>query len=40
MDIGVLNQLGYGEVIEIYLWLTIMYTGKSFIDEWFNGRLK
>ena len=38
MDIGVLNQLGYGEVIEISLWLTIMYTGKSFIDEWFNGR--
>ena len=35
-----LNQLGYGEVIEISLWLTIMYTGKSFIDEWFNGRLK
>ena len=40
MDIGVLNQLGYGEVIEISLWLAVMYTGKSFIDEWFNRRLK
>ena len=40
MDIGVLNTLGYGEVIEISLWITVMYTGKGFIDEFFNRRLK
>ena len=25
---------------EISLWITIMYVGKGFIDEFFNGRLK
>jgi len=40
MDIGTLNTLGYGEVIEISLWLAVMYAGKGFIDEFFNGRLK
>ena len=40
MDIETLNYLGYGEVFEISLWLTIMYVGKGFIDEFFNRRLK
>ena len=40
MDIETLNYLGYVEVFEISLWITIMYVGKGFIDEFFNGRLK
>ena len=40
MDIGTLNYLGYGEVIEISLWLAVMYAGKGFNDEFFNRRLK
>tara|TARA_R100001126_G_scaffold68506_1_gene39410 strand:- start:363 stop:485 length:123 start_codon:yes stop_codon:yes gene_type:complete len=40
MNIEALNYLGYGEVFEISLWLAVMYTGKGFIDEFFNGRLK
>ena len=40
MDIETLNYLGYGEVIEISLWLAVMYAGKGFIDEFFNRRLK
>ena len=40
MDIGTLNMLGYGEVIEISLWLAVMYTGKCYIDDFFNRRLK
>ena len=40
MDIGTLNTFGYGEVIEISLWLAVMYAGKGFIDEFFNWRLK
>ena len=40
MDIEALNYLGYGEVFEISLWITLMYVGKGFIDEFFNRRLK
>ena len=40
MDIETLNYLGYGGVLEISLWITIMYVGKGFIDEFFNRRLK
>ena len=40
MDIETLNYLGYGEVFEISLWITIMYVGKGFIDEFFNRRLE
>ena len=40
MDIETLNYLDYGEVIEISLWIAVMYVGKSFIDEFFNRRLK
>ena len=36
MDIETLNYLGYGEVFEISLWITLMYVGKGFIDEFFN----
>ena len=28
------------EVVEISVYLAIMYTGKNFIDEFFNRRLK
>ena len=40
MDIEALNYLGYGEVFEISLWITLMYVGNGFIDEFFNRRLK
>ena len=40
VDIETLNYLGYGEVIEISLWIAVMYVGKGFIDEFFNSRLK
>ncbi len=33
MDVGVLNNLGYIEVIEISIWLGIMYFGKKWIDS-------
>ena len=33
MDVGVLNNLGYLEVIEISIWLCIMYFGKKWIDS-------
>ena len=40
MDIGILNELGYFEVIEISLWVGLMYFGKCWIDDYFNRRLK
>ena len=36
MDIGTLNELGYEEVIEISIWLGVMYYGKCWVD----GRFK
>jgi len=36
MDIGVLNELGYIEVIEISIWLSLMYYGKCYIDKKFK----
>ena len=33
MDVGVLYNLGYLEVIEISIWLGIMYFGKKWIDS-------
>ena len=36
MDVGVLNNLGYFEVIEISIWLGIMYYGKCWIDRRFK----
>ena len=38
MDIGVLNELGYVEVIEISIWLGVMYYGKCWIDDYFNKK--
>ena len=38
MDGGVLNELGYFEVIEISIWLAVMYYGKCWIDHWFGTR--
>ena len=40
MDIESLNYLGYGEVMEISLWIEVMFIGMGFIDEFFNRRLK
>jgi len=31
MDIEVLNELGYLEVIEISIWLGVMYYGKCWV---------
>ena len=36
MDIDVINNLGYVEVIEISIWLAIMYYGKCWIDSRFK----
>ena len=40
MDVGVLNSLGYIEVIEISFWLGIKYLGKSYIDNYFKDKPK
>ena len=36
MDIEVLNKLGYVEVIEISIWIGIMYYGKCWVDNRFK----
>ena len=36
MDIEVLNELGYVEVVEISIWLGIMYYGKCWVDNRFK----
>ena len=36
MDMGVLNNLGYFEVIEISIWLGLMYYGKCWVDNRFK----
>ena len=38
MDIEILNSLGYIEVIEISIWLGVMYYGKCWIDNYFDGK--
>jgi|TARA_R100000329_G_scaffold84009_1_gene71286 hypothetical protein len=38
MDVGILNELGYLEVIEISIWIGVMYFGKCYIDYWFGTR--
>ena len=40
MDIGILNELGYVEVIEISIWLGLMYFGKCYIDNYFKDKSK
>ena len=36
MDFDVINNLGYFEIIEISVWLGIMYFGKCWIDNFFT----
>ena len=38
MDFEAVNNLGYFEVIEISIWLGIMYFSKCFIDNYFNKK--
>ena len=38
MDIGILNELGYVEVIEISIWLGLMYFGKCWVDNYFKDK--
>tara|TARA_Y100000401_G_C8127553_1_gene128424 strand:- start:125 stop:250 length:126 start_codon:yes stop_codon:yes gene_type:complete len=38
MDVGILSELGYLEVIEISIWIGVMYFGKCYIDHWFGTR--
>ena len=43
MDSEALNwlvEIGYWEIIEISLWVGLMYFGKCWIDDYFNRRLK
>ena len=40
MDVGILNELGYFEVIEISAWLGLMYFGKCYIDNYFKKSSK
>jgi len=36
VDFDVINNLGYFEIIEISIWLGIMYFGKCWVDNFFN----
>ena len=36
MDVGVVIELGYFEVIELSIWLGLMYYGKCWIDNRFK----
>lgn len=38
MDLEVINNLGYFEVIEISAWIGLMYFGKCFIDNFFKNK--
>ena len=38
MDIGILNNLGYIEVIEVSIWLGIIYFGKCWLADYFRGK--
>jgi hypothetical protein len=40
MDLNALNDIGYYEIIEISIYLAVMYIGKGYIDEFFNRRQK
>jgi len=40
MDLNALNTIGYYEIIEISIYLAVMYAGKGFVDEFFNRRQK
>ena len=36
MDVSVLNELGYFEVVEISIWLGLKYYGKCWVDNRFK----
>ncbi len=36
MNFEWLNELGYFEVIEISIWLGVMYFGKCWVDNYFK----
>ena len=38
MDFEAINNLGYFEVIEISVWLGIMYFGKCWVDNFFKNK--
>jgi hypothetical protein len=38
MELGILNELGYFEVIEISIWLGVMYFGKCWVDNYFKSK--
>jgi|TARA_R100000501_G_scaffold9536_2_gene18957 hypothetical protein len=38
MELGILNELGYFEVIEISIWLGLMYFGKCWVDNYFKNK--
>jgi len=38
MDIGIINNLGYIEVMEISIWLGVMYFGKCWVDNYFKDK--
>ena len=38
MDFEWLNELGYFEVIEISIWLGVMYFGKCWVDNYFKDK--
>jgi|TARA_R110000824_G_scaffold214818_1_gene401052 hypothetical protein len=38
MDFEAVNNLGYFEVIEISVWIGLMYFGKCFIDNYFKNK--
>ena len=40
MDIGIFYSLGYIEVIELSIWLGVMYYGKCWIDNYFKDEPK
>jgi len=40
MELGILNELGYFEVIEISIWLGVMYFGKCWVDNYFKDKSK
>ena len=38
MNFEWLNELGYFEVIEISIWLGVMYFGKCWVDNYFKNK--
>ena len=40
MNFEAINNLGYFEVIEISIWLGVMYFGKCWIDNYFKDKPK